>query len=207
MKKRAISVSNSEISIVIWIIGFFLAGYAIKKVWTLHNMILPINQGIAFELILVMMLLFGAVFLFAFSTAWINFFISKYELNLWIDKITNPDFMGWVRFTKNRRIRSQIVKKGALGLTKGVANDSKADVINNADYTVTLPNGNQAILTVDLFSENVNLEKVAGWQLLHRHFGFIGHRAYEKCIEDKETLFSRALNKNKGKDKGVSKND
>ena len=83
-----------------------------------------------------------------------------------MDKITNPDYIGWIRATRSRQIRNHIFKKGPLGQTKGRANGVKADVINKGDYTLTLPNGNQAIIKSDLLSTNINLEHCVNWQMI-----------------------------------------
>ena len=73
---------------------------------------------------------------------------------------------------------------------KGVANNTKADIINDGSYTVTLQNGNQAVLKNDLLSTNVNLDRVLGWNLISKHFaGLMGFKAWEKCADDGKTVF------------------
>jgi hypothetical protein len=184
-KKRAITMTNSEISAVLWIMGVLFAGFGIRSLVNLHNKLVPVNPGLAFDCILMVFLMLIGIFFFGFALFWINYLITKYDLNLFIDRITNPDFIGWLRFTKSKGFRSPIVRKKPLGYTEGEASGHKAGVVNNGDYTVTLPNGNQAIIKSDLLSININLEKNIGWHFYQKHFGFIGFNAWEQYLKDK----------------------
>lgn len=188
-KKRAITLTNSEISTIIWVLSLL---FAVIAVVIMFNMIKPAwaNSGVrgGFMLaitLIVMSLLFGFG-----SMALPNYLISKHNLNLFIDRISNPDYIGWIRFTRNKKVSFQIVKTGPLGQTKGMAAGNKADVINTGEYTITTTNGNQAILVSDLLSTNINLTNAMGWNLIKKHFGLVGYRAYEKAIKDKEVVFN-----------------
>jgi len=149
------------------------------------------NPGIAsLFMLIIVMLLMSIIFSFA-AMALPNYQISKFNLNLFIDRITNPDFMGWIRFTRNKKVLLQIVSNGPLGQTKGITHGEKADVNNDGSYTVITPCGNQAIVVNDLSSHNINMDRATGWNLIHRHFGFLGFRAWEKAAEDDKLIFKR----------------
>ena len=183
MSKRAISFSNSEIAISFWIVGFICTMVAMKLIWNLF-VVAPLG-----EFILIMFLLIISAVFYFMGASWLAFIISKYNYNLLIDKITNPDYTGWIRFTRNKNIRFNIVKKGPLGQIKGMANGVKADIINRGDYTLTLPNGNRVLLKHDLLNNNINLNDNLGWKLIKKHFGMVGFKAWEKCLSDGKTLF------------------
>jgi len=182
-KKRAMGITNQEVSISFWVVGFVCQLIVIVKIWGLFG------QTGYIDFILMLFLLGVSSFFFLLSPTWINFLISKYELDLFINRITNPDFIGWIRFTKSKMCRIHIVKKGPLGQTMGLANDAKADIINQGDYTVTTPNGNQALVMMDMLSHNINLEKNVGWELINKHFGTLGFKACEKAMVDGKTLY------------------
>ena len=174
---------------VFWIISMLMAAVAINYCISLYSSIAPINPGIGGLLIfMLLVIIIGKVFDFM-AMAIPNFKISKENLNWWIDKISNPDYIGWIRFTRNKKIRVQITKCGPLGQTKGLAYGNKADVINTGDYTVTNSVGNQAIIKSDLLSTNINLDEALGLNLLKKHHGMIGFDAYEYAAEKKQLLF------------------
>lgn len=192
MGKRAIGITNSEISMVFFIIGLILIFITLKGIFGLYSQVShPItgNPGLASQFSMYLFLISISIVFFLMAVVLPNYLISKYNLNIFVDRISNPDFIGWLRFTKSKSFRAHIVRKGPLGQTKGVANGVKSDCINNGDFTVTLPNGNQAIIKSDLLSHNVNLHNNVGWQLIKKHHGVIGFNAWEKCVEDGETLF------------------
>lgn len=186
-KKRAMGITNQEISISFWVIGFVCQLFTIKLIWGLYT------QAPLGDFILMLFLLSIASFFFFLAPMWMNYLISKFELDLFINKITNPDFIGWIRFTKSKMCRLQIVKKGPLGQTMGLANDAKADIINQGDYTITTPSGNQALIMMDMLSHNVNLEKNVGWNLINKHFGTLGFKACEKAMVDGKTIYPMAV--------------
>lgn len=97
--------------------------------------------------------------------------------------------MGWLRFTRNKGFRCHLVPVGPYGQTMGIAGGEKADCITQGDYTITLPNGNQAIIMHDSSSVNINLEDNEGWEMIKKHFGVIGFDGWEKAVQDKETQF------------------
>ena len=180
---RAIGVTNAEISTSFWLIGLITFLVCFVVIWDIWK------QAPLVEFIIVMFLLIISFVFFTMAWFWMNYVVSKLNLNLLIDRITNPDYIGWIRFTRSKGLRFNIVKTGPLGQTKGIANGAKADVINNGDYTVTLQNGNKAIIKSDLLTTNINLDQCVGWQLIKKHFGVIGYKAWEKCVDDKQTLF------------------
>lgn len=180
---RAIGVTNSEISTSFWLIGLITFLVSFVVIWDIWK------QAPLVEFIIVMFLLIISFVFFTMAWFWMNYVVSKLNLNLLIDRITNPNYIGWIRFTRSKGLRFHIVKKGPLGQTKGIANETKADVINTGDYTVTLQNGNQAIIKSDLLATNINLDQCIGWQLIKKHFGVLGYKAWEKCKDDEQTLF------------------
>jgi hypothetical protein len=193
MSKRAITLTNSEISMIFWVIYLIMAVFTMKTLWgywvqTSH----PIlgNPQLNLEFTLLMFITVIGIFFSLMSVVLPNYLISKYNLNLLIDRISNPNWIGWIRFTRSKGLRFHIVKKGPLGQTKGYANDAEADVINTGDYTVTLQNGNQAIIKSDLLTTNINLEDAVGWQLIKKHYGVVGYKAWEKAADEGQLLFN-----------------
>lgn len=182
-------MTNSEISAIFFLIGFMLIMVIFKNLLNLYNQVAFTNPGLAGQFAINMFMIVIAAFMFFISMAMPNYLISKYNLNLFVDRITNSDFIGWIRFTRSKGVRFHIVKNGVLGQTQGVANGAKADVINNGDYTVITPNGNKCIITHDMLSHNINLERCVGWQLIKKHFGFLGYNAWQKAIEDEALQF------------------
>lgn len=198
-EKRAFTATNSEVSMMFWMIGLILIIKTIIDLFDMHNQVVAKNPGLALTFMVIIFFIGMATFFSFLAMAIPNYQISKNNLNILIDRITNPDYIGWIRFTRTKRLQFQLVKNGPLGQTKGMANGEKADVINDGSYTVITPCGNQAILVSDLLSHNINLERAVGWSLIHKHFGFLGFRAWEKAIEQGKILF-KAL---RGKDKQV----
>lgn len=186
---RAIGITNQETSTIFWMIGLILTVIPIKYSWDFYTQLVLTNPAVAVKFTMMMFMLSIAIVFYLMSMVLPNYLISKYNLDLFVNRITNPDYIGWLRFTKAKGMRSHIVKKGPLGQTKGVANGVKADCVNNGDYTVTLANGNQAIIKHDMLSHNLNLDKNVGWQLIKKHHGIIGFDAWEKCASDSETMF------------------
>jgi len=198
MSKRAFGITNSEISAVIWIIGFLMSCISLKVTYDVFRPALG-DPGIGNAFMIILMMSFMSI-IFSFSAmALPNFLISKYNLNILIDRIRNPDFIGWIRFTRNKRLCFQVVKNGPLGQTKGLANDEKADIINDGSYTVITPAGNQAVIKSDLLSNNINLERAVGWNLIHKHFGLLGFRAWEKAQDDGKLVYKRRFKNPKDK--------
>jgi len=192
MGKRAYGITNSEISSILWIMSLVMFVISLKVTLDILSPAMgnPNIRG-AFMTICLMVFM-GIIFSFA-AMGLPNYLISKYNLNILIDRIRNPDFLGWIRFTRNKRLCFQTVKSGPLGQTKGMANDEKADVINDGNYTVITPCGNQAILKSDLLSHNIDLERAVGWQLIDKHYGLIGFKAWEKAEDDKKLAYKRRI--------------
>jgi len=190
MDKRAYTVTNSEISALFWGIQLILCIVVFINLFNMFNQVAVSNPGLAMTFIFMISLLCIGLFFSFMSMALPNYFISKYNLNIYIDKLTNTDFVGWIRVTRSRSLRSYTVPRGALGKTKGMANGQKADVIDDGHYTVTLPNGNQAIITDDFLSSNVNLDNVVGWELIKKHHGLIGFDIWDKAVETENLLIN-----------------
>jgi len=194
---RAINVTNSEISSIFYIIGmiiFMVCFWIIFDMW---------RQVALVEFVFLMFLLATSCVFFTIAWFWMNYIITKYNLNLFVDRISNPNYIGWLRFTRSKSFRPQIVSVGPLGQTKGMASGSKADIINDGEYTVTLQNGNKAIIKNDQLSSNINLEQAVRWQMIKKHFNVWGFKAWEKCVDDEKTLFR--IEDKDGKEPGTEK--
>jgi len=179
-KNNPYSLTTQEISVVFFLMGFMI------------YMIVVVFFGLPLFMILLMIV---ALIFFAISMFTPNYQISKYNLNMFIDKITNPDWDNWIRITKNRVFAPQTVKKGVLGQSKGLVHGAKADLINRGDFTVTFQNGNHGLVKYDTLSHNVNLNHTLGWKLIRRKFGFLGSSAFIKCYEDGKTIRRKLLKK------------
>lgn len=190
MGKRAIKISNSEISAFIWLMSFLFMVIALVCVYNMVKPVLADPSFMSLFMLIAVMMFMSITFAFG-AMALPNYLISKYNLNLLIDKISNPDFMGWIRFTRNKKILFQIISNGPLGQTKGIAHGEKADVNNDGSYTVITPSGNQAVIVNDLSSHNINMDRATGWNLIHKHFGFIGFRAWEKAADDGKLAYKK----------------
>ena len=180
---RAISITNAEISMIFYTIGFIMTVVCMKIIWNLYVQVQLI------EFVMMLFIMSVALLFFFIAAAWMCYLVTKHNLNMFLDRITNPDFIGWLRFTRGKMLRPQIVKRGPLGQQKGIANGEKADIINDGDYTITLSNGNRAVIKSDWLSTNINLDKVKGWQLIKKHHGMIGYDAYAKAAEEDHLLF------------------
>lgn len=192
MSKRAFGITTSEISTVIWIISFMMSLISIKVTMDILGPAMgnPNIRGAA----MIIVLLFFMNMLFSFAAMGLpNYLISKYNLNILIDRIRNPDFIGWIRFTRNKKLCFQIIKNGPLGQSKGIADDEKADIINDGNYTATTPSGNQIIIKSDLLPHNINLEQAIGWNLINKHFHLIGFKAWEKAQDDGKLVHKRKI--------------
>lgn len=172
-KNNPYSITTQELSTIFFLMGFMI------------NMVIAFFFGAPLFMIL---LVFIGLFFFGVAFFTPCYQISKYNLNMFIDKITNPDFENWLRVTKNRTFAPQTVKKGMLGQSKGLVHGAKADIINRGDFTITLQNGNHALVKYDTLSHNVNLNHTLGWKLIRRKFGFIGSSAFIRCYEDGKTI-------------------
>jgi hypothetical protein len=206
MGKRAISITTPEISTIFFAIGFLLMVFGIYQLMSIHTWALLNGQKImADTVMLVVMLLFIMCFFFLIAVAFPTYQIIKNNLFLFMDRISNPDYIGWFGFDRNKKFRPHIVKVGSFGNTKGVINGENADVINDGTYTVTTANGNQALIVNDMLSSNINLDNATGWDLIHKHFGMIGFKAYEKAANDNMLMFEYLEGNKKLMDKSKSK--
>jgi len=187
-KNNPYSLTTQEISVVFFLMGFMI------------YMIVVVFFGLPLFMILLMIV---ALIFFAISMFTPNYQISKYNLNMFIDKITNPDWENWIRITKNRVFAPQTVKKGVLGQSKGLVHGAKADLINRGDFTVTFQNGNHGLVKYDTLSHNMNLNHTLGWKLIKRKFGFLGSTAFIKCYMDGRTVKKTLLKKREHKEEKV----
>ena len=68
-------------------------------------------------------------------------------------------------------------------------NGENADVINDGSSTITTANGNRALIVNDMLSSNINLDNAVEWNLINKHFGVIGFKAYERAANDNQLMF------------------
>ena len=190
MKKRAIAITTPEISAVFFGIGTLLMVFGISQLLTIQKWA-NINGQVALAgtVITIIIILFLMYFMFLIAVAFPSYQIIKNNLFILIDRISNPDFIGWFGFNRNKKFYPQIVDIGSFGNTKGIMNNENADVINDGEYTVTTTNGNQAIIVNDMLSNNIDLNNAVGWNLIKKHFGVFGFKAYELCMTEGKTLF------------------
>lgn len=186
-RKRAYNITKSEMSSIMFVFGMIPLALVLRDLLSYFSQ-LGSNPGLQVAFLINIFMLGVAVFFFLLAVAIPNYAISKNNLNILIDPISNPDYMGWIRFTRNKRVHFSTVKNGPLGQTKGVMNDEKADVLNDGGYTVITPCGNQAVLVSDLSLHNLNMDRAVGWNLVNKHFGWIGFKAYEKAVAKGKVL-------------------
>ena len=190
MGKRAISITTPEISTIFFAIGFLLMVFGIHNLMSIHTWALINGQRVmADTVMMVIMVLALMCFFFLIAVAFPVYQIIKNNLFLFMDRISNPDYMGWFGFDRNKKFRPHIVKIGSFGNTKGIMNEVNADVINDGTYTVTTTNGYQALIVNDMLSNNINLDNSVAWNLIKKHFGMIGFKAYEYAMSKGETVF------------------
>ena len=187
--KRPFKFTTQEYSVILWCIGFLIllvfmyASYA--------------PQFHAFIIGESMMLFLGvAIFFFFLAMALSNYMISKYNLNIFMDRM-EMGWEGWLRVTKNRKFAPQIVQTGPLGQEKGLVSGHKADIINRGDFPITLQVGNHAVVKYDLMSHNNNLNEAVGWKLVVHKYGFLGSAAYKRCLEEGKTIKKLKIGKKK----------
>lgn len=182
MSKRAYGMTNSEMSAIFWLMSMIFFLVVVKYCIDIPNQL----GGLRMTFTVMIILLMISKFFDFISMAIPNYLISKHNLNILIDRLSNPDFIGWIRFTRNKRLQFQTVRNGSLGQTKGVMDEEKASVINDGSYTVITPCGNQAIIVNDLLSHNINMERATGWNLVSKHHGFIGFNAWDRWVMHKK---------------------
>lgn len=180
---RPISITCSEVSIIFFIVAFMMSMIIFKVTFDMWVQV-PLM-----ELLLILFLTGMSIFFYFMSMVWTNYYVTKYKLNPLIDRMTNPNYEIWLRFTKDKTFAPQIVAKGAFGQNKGIAHGEKSDIINRGDFPINLLNGNRAIIMYDLLSHNINLDEVLGWQLIKKKHGIIGYDAYGKAKELNRTEF------------------
>lgn len=190
MKKRAITITTPEISTLFFAIGFLLMIFMVRNILNMHSYAMTSGQlNLASSLLTQVMIVFIMFFFFIIAVGFPVYQIVKNNLFVITDRITNPDWMGWFGFNRNKRWYPQLVNIGSLGKTMGLMNGEKADVINFGDYTVTLPNGNQVLVVNDMLSTNINLDIALGWNLIRKHYGVVGYQAYEMAAQQGKLMF------------------
>lgn len=167
---RPFSVTTQEMSVTIWVVGFVLFFITI-----INDPYFPMTYTVLFII---------SSFFTAAAMGLPNFMITKYSLNMFIDRMTNPNYENWLRLTKNRRLFPKIVQTGPLGQSKGLVSGYNADIINKGNYTVTLQNGNSLIISPDVMSNNADLDEEIGWKIVKHKHGFLGFDAYRKAIRE-----------------------
>lgn len=190
MKKRAIAITTPEISTVFFGIGTLLMIFGISQLLKIHEWASFNGQfELSGTIITTIIVLFIMYFFFLIAVAFPVYQIVKNNLFIFMDRISNPDYIGWFGFNRNKKFYPQIVSIGSFGNTKGIMNSENADVINDGEYTVTTTNGNQAIVVNDMLSNNIDMDNAVGWNLIKKHFGVIGFKAWELCMSKGETMF------------------
>lgn len=165
---RPFMLTTQELAAGTWVIGFVIF------------FIIAINDPYFPIIYLIMYIMSSMVMAAAFVIpCWM---ITKYDLNPEIDRMTNPNYEIVYRLTKNRKLFRRLQETGPLGQTKGLVAGYNADTINKGSYTITLQNGNHAIICPDVMSVNANLDEEIGWKLTKRKYGFWGFNAYRKAI-------------------------
>ena len=181
---RPIAVTSQDIAITMWAIGFLFVMIVI--------VFAPVKMDAGryfylFERESFLMLQIVALICFLISTVWLCYGISKYNLNMWLDKL-HPDWQGWIRSDKTGQITCQIAKKDSLGYSKGIAFNKKAGVISRKGFKTNLPNGNSVIFVFDPMSHNADILEAVGWKLYKKIHGFIGYNAYVQFKKGKIEL-------------------
>ena len=195
--KRAYSVTTGEVSATFFFIAMILLTIGLVQVIKISNLIAPVNPFLSGGLNLGVSLIGIAAFFYFLSVIIPNWAITKYNLNILIDRITNPDFIGWVRFTRDKGIQFHTVEVDSHGRTKGLVNDKKADVINSGECTLTCSNGNKLIIVNDFLSHNKNLKDCVGWSLVKKHFGFLGYDVHRRAVSMGKTIMKDEQTDNK----------
>ena len=133
------------------------------------------------HLIVRVMIIIGLVFT-TFSIAWINYVISYNRLSPLINRISPEGQIVWLRITKDGLFVPQIAEKGPYGQTKGTTFKKKADVINKGDFPIRTLCGNNAIITWDKLSHNINPKEAVAWgKIFKKHKVDSGKDAYIKA--------------------------
>ena len=190
MKKRAITITTPEVSTIFFGIATLLMFFGISQLLNMNTWA-SINgmDNLSATIITTILIIFIMFFFFLIAVSFPVYQIVKNNLFIFMDRISNPDFVGWFGFNRNKKFYPQIVNIGSFGNTEGVMNDENADVINDGEYTTTTTNGNQAIIVNDMLTTNINLNNAVGWNLIKKHFGVVGFKAYELAMNTGETMF------------------
>ena len=190
MDKRAFSITTPEISTIFFAIGFLLMIFGIKEVLKMNEWALMNNmQGLSGSLMIVVMVMVLMFIFYLLSVAFPVYQIIKNNLFIFIDRISNPDYIGWFGFNRNKKFYPQVVKIGSFGKTMGIMAGVSADVINDGTYTGITTNGNQTLIVSDMLSNNINLDNAVGWNLIKKHHGVVGYQAYERAVAMNQTVF------------------
>jgi len=159
-------IGQQSVSVMLYIIGLVPLIIAISE--PMH--IIPI------------ILIIVSIIFTLFALAWINYLVSYNRLGPLINRIKPESEVVWVRITKDKLLTFHIAKKGVYGQTKGMTFNKKADVIDKGDFPIRTLSGNNAILTWDKISHNVNAEHTVAWkQLFKKHKVSSGEEAYRKA--------------------------
>ena len=178
---KPIAMTTQEIIIVFWCIGLFFAG--LIAVFSYKEII----NGVRFYYMDEMTLFFFlgmSMFFSLLGIIWVNYLISKYNVNMNIDRL-HHNWQGVYRVDKNGMIHQTIMEKDSLGYIRGVALGKKAGLIQKEGLKLTLPNGNNVLLTFDVMSHNIDMLEALGWQLYKKKHKVVGYDAYK--IAPKET--------------------
>ena len=159
-------IGQQSVSAMIYIVG-------------LIPLVIAISGGMH---IIPIFLIIISIVLTLFALVWILYLISYNRLGSLINRISPTNEVVWVRITKDKQLVFQVSKKGVYGQTKSVTYGKKSDVIDKGDFPIRLLNGNNAILTYDKLSHNVNADEAVAWkQLYKQHNVQSGEEAYTKA--------------------------
>jgi len=169
---RPYAITTQEQSMIIFVVGF-----VIFFITAVNDPYFPLVYMILY-LISVSIMMMGVVLP--------NYAITKYDLNVEIDPMRNPNYEIVYRITKNKKIFRRLQQTGPLGQVKGLVAGYNSDIINTGSYTITLQNGNHAIISPDVMSTNANLDEELGWKLIRKKHGVFGFNAYRKALVENE---------------------
>lgn len=186
VSKRPFKITTQEIATLFWCVGLFIIIITLYMTYGMIYTQTSAYTGFIIPFDMILFLGMGVFFMFL-GYAFPCYQISKWDCNPFMDKL-EPGWDVWLRCAKNRRFAPQCVKTGPLGQEKGLVSGYKADIINRGDFSITLRNGNHAVLKYDLMSHNISLNEAVGWQLTTRKYGLLGTNAYKKCLSDEKTV-------------------
>jgi len=165
-------MGNPEYSILIWLVSLV----PLLIILFLHPPIL------------VTILIFFSIIIGIIAITWMPYYVSKYRLRAGLDKCKENETT-WCRVTKDRIIIPQFVDKGAYGVTHGITNKEKADVVDDGSFPCKWLNGNPAIVMYDGINTSVDLLKSIARKKMMKIYGIrSGVEGYVKAKKEKKVV-------------------